>query len=76
MGKKMPKKQAEEIAMKNLERVQIADQAKKFPGQLSEGNNKGVPWLELYVWNRKLCYLMNQLLHLIRNDKRSIRCDW
>ena len=35
--KKMPKKQAEEIAMKNLERVQIADQAKKFPGQLSGG---------------------------------------
>ena len=28
--KKMPKKQAEEIAMKNLERVQIADQAKKI----------------------------------------------
>ena len=35
--KKMPKKQAEEIAMRNLERVQIADQAKKFPGQLSGG---------------------------------------
>ena len=33
--KKMPKKQAEEIAMENLTRVQIADQARKFPGQLS-----------------------------------------
>ena len=32
--KKFPKKKAEEIAMKNLERVQIADQANKFPGQL------------------------------------------
>ena len=40
MGKKMPKKQAEEIAMKNLERVQIADQAKKFPGQLSGGQQQ------------------------------------
>ena len=36
----MPKKQAEEIAMKNLERVQIADQAKKFPGQLSGGQQQ------------------------------------
>ena len=33
--KKLPKKQAEEIAMQNLKRVQIDDQALKFPGQLS-----------------------------------------
>ena len=38
--KKLPKKQAEEIAMRNLERVQIADQAKKFPGQLSGGQQQ------------------------------------
>jgi len=38
--KKMPKKQAEEIAMENLTRVQIADQAKKFPGQLSGGQQQ------------------------------------
>ena len=38
--KKMPKKQAEEVAMRNLERVQIADQAKKFPGQLSGGQQQ------------------------------------
>ena len=38
--KKMTKKQAEEIAMQNLERVQIADQAKKFPGQLSGGQQQ------------------------------------
>ena len=38
--KKLPKKQAEEIAMSNLERVQIADQAKKFPGQLSGGQQQ------------------------------------
>jgi|TARA_B110000438_G_scaffold182334_1_gene174254 general L-amino acid transport system ATP-binding protein len=38
--KKIPKKQAEEIAMKNLEKVQIADQAKKFPGQLSGGQQQ------------------------------------
>ena len=38
--KKMPKKQAEEIAMENLKRVQIADQARKFPGQLSGGQQQ------------------------------------
>ena len=38
--KKMPKKQAEDIAMENLKRVQIADQAKKFPGQLSGGQQQ------------------------------------
>jgi general L-amino acid transport system ATP-binding protein len=38
--KKMPKKKAEELAMKNLERVQIVDQAKKFPGQLSGGQQQ------------------------------------
>ena len=38
--KKLPKKKAEEIAMKNLERVQIADQANKFPGQLSGGQQQ------------------------------------
>ncbi len=38
--KKMPKKQAEELAMKQLEQVQIADQAYKFPGQLSGGQQQ------------------------------------
>mgnify|MGYP001330354808 FL=1 len=38
--KKMPKKDAEALAMKNLERVQIADQAKKYPGQLSGGQQQ------------------------------------
>ena len=38
--KKLPKKQAEEFAMKQLEQVQIADQAAKFPGQLSGGQQQ------------------------------------
>ena len=38
--KKMPKKSAEELAMNQLEQVQIADQAKKFPGQLSGGQQQ------------------------------------
>ena len=38
--KKLPKKHAEELAMKQLEQVQIADQASKFPGQLSGGQQQ------------------------------------
>ena len=38
--KKTPKKQAEELAMQQLEQVQIADQAAKFPGQLSGGQQQ------------------------------------
>ena len=38
--KKLPKKEAEEVAMKNLTRVQIDDQAQKFPGQLSGGQQQ------------------------------------
>ena len=38
--KKMPKKEAEDLAMKQLEQVQIVDQAQKFPGQLSGGQQQ------------------------------------
>ena len=38
--KKLPKKQAEKLAMENLKRVQIEDQALKFPGQLSGGQQQ------------------------------------
>jgi len=38
--KKTPKKEAEELAMKQLEKVQIADQALKYPGQLSGGQQQ------------------------------------
>ena len=38
--KKIPKKQAEESALKELEKVQILDQVKKFPGQLSGGQQQ------------------------------------
>jgi general L-amino acid transport system ATP-binding protein len=40
--RKMPKKQAEEIAMHYLERVKIPEQANKFPGQLSGGQQQRV----------------------------------
>ena len=38
--KKVPKKKAEELALKQLEKVQILDQARKFPGQLSGGQQQ------------------------------------
>ena len=40
--KKMPKKEAEEIAMNYLEKVKIPEQAQKFPGQLSGGQQQRV----------------------------------
>ena len=40
--RKMPKKEAEEIAMHYLERVKIPEQALKFPGQLSGGQQQRV----------------------------------
>jgi general L-amino acid transport system ATP-binding protein len=40
--RKIPKKQAEEMAMTYLERVKIPEQAKKYPGQLSGGQQQRV----------------------------------
>jgi general L-amino acid transport system ATP-binding protein len=40
--RKMPKKDAEELAMKYLTRVKIPEQAKKYPGQLSGGQQQRV----------------------------------
>ena len=40
--RKMPRKEAEEVAMQYLERVKIPDQAKKYPGQLSGGQQQRV----------------------------------
>lgn len=40
--RKMPKSDAEEAAMQYLERVQIPEQAHKFPGQLSGGQQQRV----------------------------------
>jgi general L-amino acid transport system ATP-binding protein len=40
--RKMPKAEAEELAMSYLERVKIPEQAKKYPGQLSGGQQQRV----------------------------------
>ncbi|MCH8113007.1 MAG: amino acid ABC transporter ATP-binding protein, partial [Proteobacteria bacterium] len=40
--RKMPKKDAEQLAMEYLERVKIPEQAHKYPGQLSGGQQQRV----------------------------------
>jgi general L-amino acid transport system ATP-binding protein len=40
--RKMPRKEAEEVAMQYLERVKIPEQASKYPGQLSGGQQQRV----------------------------------
>jgi len=40
--RRMPKKEAEELAMRMLERVKIPEQAHKYPGQLSGGQQQRV----------------------------------
>ena len=55
--KKMPKKEAQELAMKQLEQVQIADQANKFPGQLSGGQQQRSAIARALCMQPKICLL-------------------
>lgn len=52
--RKMPKAEAEDIAMELLERVKIPDQARKYPGQLSGGQQQRVAIARSLAMNPKV----------------------
>ena len=52
--RKMPKKEAEEVALHYLERVKIPEQANKYPGQLSGGQQQRVAIARALCMNPKI----------------------
>ena len=59
----MPKKQAEEIAMKNLKEFKLQIKQKKFPGQLSGGQQQRSALARALCMEPKIMLFDELLLH-------------
>ena len=57
------REEAEEKALLYLQKVGMAEFAKKGSTQLLGAKNSGLQLQELYVWNHRYFYLMNQQVH-------------
>jgi putative spermidine/putrescine transport system ATP-binding protein len=73
--RKMPRKQAEEIAMHFLERVKIPDQAHKYPGQLSGGQQQRVAIARAIVIEPPLVLMDEPLSNLDTKLRIEMRAE-
>ena len=71
--RKLPKKEAEDLAMQMLTRVKIPEQARKYPGQLSGGQQQGLPSPVPWPCNPRSCSSTSRPRPSTRDDQRSSR---
>ena len=68
---KMPKKEAEVLAMHYLERVRIAEHAHKYPGQISGGQQQRVAIARSLCMKPKIMLVRNLLYTAITRAKKQ-----